>query len=91
MILISAAIYILLMNIIGFFIMMADKRKAVNQQYRISEKNLWTVAVLFGAAGMTVGMNMFRHKTKHAQFKIGLPLLTAVQLVILFSLPQLIK
>ncbi|WP_080844479.1 DUF1294 domain-containing protein [Cytobacillus gottheilii] len=89
MILISAALIVIVINIIGFLIMMIDKRRAVNQQYRISEKTLWTVAILFGAAGMTVGMNMFRHKTKHTQFKIGLPLLTIVQLVILYFLPNI--
>ncbi|KAB2334179.1 DUF1294 domain-containing protein [Bacillus mesophilum] len=90
MILITAAFIIIAINIVGFLIMMIDKRKAVNQEYRISEKNLWTVAIFFGAAGMTVGMNMFRHKTKHTQFKIGLPLLTIIQLVILYFLPHII-
>ncbi|QVY60626.1 DUF1294 domain-containing protein [Cytobacillus gottheilii] len=90
MILISAAFIIIAINIVGFLIMMIDKRKAVKQEYRISEKTLWTVAIFFGAAGMTVGMNMFRHKTKHTQFKIGLPLLTIIQLVILYFLPHII-
>ncbi|MEW9108047.1 DUF1294 domain-containing protein [Cytobacillus gottheilii] len=90
MILISAAFIIIAINIVGFLIMMIDKRRAVKQEYRISEKTLWTVAIFFGAAGMTVGMNMFRHKTKHTQFKIGLPLLTIIQLVILYFLPHII-
>ncbi|WP_282155165.1 DUF1294 domain-containing protein [Cytobacillus gottheilii] len=90
MILISAAFIIIAINIVGFLIMMIDKRRAVKQEYRISEKTLWTVAIFFGAAGMTVGMNMFRHKTKHTQFKIGLPSLTIIQLVILYFLPHII-
>lgn len=76
-------VLIIIMNVIGFLLMKSDKQRAVNKQYRISEKTLWTVALLFGAAGMTAAMNTFRHKTKHAQFKYGLPLLTVTELAVL--------
>ncbi|PLR77760.1 DUF1294 domain-containing protein [Bacillus sp. V3-13] len=66
-------------NIIGLFLMGNDKRRAQKGEYRISEKTLWTWAVLGGAFGMTAGMYMFRHKTKHLQFKFGLPLLALIE------------
>lgn len=79
-------LYLLLINLLGLFFMYSDKRKAQNNEYRISERTLWTVAILGGALGSTLGMNWFRHKTKHASFKWGLPALTLVELVIAFYL-----
>jgi uncharacterized membrane protein YsdA (DUF1294 family) len=68
----------LFMNLLGFFMMASDKQRAKKGKYRISERNLWTIAVVGGAAGMTAGMQVFRHKTKHLQFKWGLPALAVI-------------
>ncbi len=76
-------ILFIIMNLVGFVMMNVDKKRAVKHQYRISEATLWLVALLFGAVGMTLGMNMFRHKTKHLQFKVGLPLLSLIQIVLI--------
>lgn len=70
---------IVIMNAIGFFIMGADKNRAKKNLYRISESTLWNVAFLGGAMGATAGMKHYRHKTKHAQFKYGLPLLAVIE------------
>ncbi|PLR81506.1 DUF1294 domain-containing protein [Bacillus canaveralius] len=70
-------------SLIGLFLMGYDKRRAQKGEYRISEKTLWTCAVLGGAFGMTVGMYAFRHKTKHWQFKLGLPLLALIEMFLL--------
>lgn len=71
-----------LMNAVGFFIMGADKRRAKKNLYRIEEKTLWLVAIFGGALGTTFGMNFYRHKTKHVQFKYGLPVLSFIETVI---------
>lgn len=79
--------YFLFINIIGFFIMKIDKSKAIKHQYRISEKTLWFIAFLFGASGLAIGMNKFRHKTKHTNFKLGLPILSILELgIVLYIL-----
>jgi uncharacterized membrane protein YsdA (DUF1294 family) len=70
----------ILINLAGFILMKIDKERARNHHYRISEKTLWLTAIFGGAAGMTLGMNQFRHKTKHLQFKIGLPVLGLAEL-----------
>lgn len=70
------------MNVVGFFVMGEDKRRAKKQQYRISEQTLWLLAIVGGAPAMTLAMNLFRHKTKHVQFKIGFPLVALLQLVV---------
>ncbi|MEH7885932.1 DUF1294 domain-containing protein [Bacillus sp. JJ1609] len=71
---------IILMNAVGFFIMGADKKRAKKNLYRISESTLWNVAILGGAIGAFAGMRHYRHKTKHAQFKYGLPLLAVLEI-----------
>lgn len=70
---------IVMMNLIGFFIMGADKKRAKKNVYRISESTLWNVAFLGGAIGAAAGMKHYRHKTKHAQFKYGLPVLAIIE------------
>ena len=70
-------------NVVTFFLMGLDKRKAKKNQYRISEKTLFISALCFGALGATIGMNFFRHKTKHWYFEYGFPLLVVIQLAIL--------
>ncbi|MDQ0197044.1 DUF1294 domain-containing protein [Neobacillus ginsengisoli] len=72
----------LLMNIIGLFIMQIDKNRAIKHQYRIREKTLWLVALFGGAVGTTMGMQIYRHKTKHLSFKIGFPLLAIVEIIL---------
>lgn len=81
-----ALLAITIMNVIGLAIMRIDKTRAKRHQYRISEKTLWLVAILGGAIGTTLGMQLFRHKTKHVSFKIGFPLLAVIQLVLFFLL-----
>jgi uncharacterized membrane protein YsdA (DUF1294 family) len=75
---------ILIMNVIGFYLMRVDKLRAQKHQYRISERTLWTFALLGGAVGSFFGMQVYRHKTKHTLFKFGFPFLAIAQ-VFLFS------
>ncbi len=65
--------FLIIWNIIVFFLYGLDKRKAKAHKYRISEKILILSSFLFGAIGAVLGMNIFRHKTKHAKFKILIP------------------
>jgi uncharacterized membrane protein YsdA (DUF1294 family) len=73
--------FLLVMNLVGFIIMGVDKSKARKRQYRISERTLWMMAVFGGSVGVTAGMLYFRHKTKHLQFKYGLPLIVLLHLM----------
>jgi len=76
-------LYILAVNIIGFSLMGIDKKRAIRGAWRISEASLFTVALLGGALGCTLGMNHFRHKTKHWYFKYGMPAIFAAQVCLL--------
>lgn len=76
-------IYLTLINSIAFISMWLDKKKAMKHQYRISEKTLFTLAILGGALGSILGMQKFHHKTKHWYFKYGMPLILIIQLALL--------
>ncbi|MEH6941561.1 DUF1294 domain-containing protein [Bacillus sp. JJ722] len=78
--------YFCVINILGLTIMGIDKRKARQGKYRISEATLWGVAIIGGAVGAAIGMFLFRHKTKHMNFKIGLPILALLDLLLIFQL-----
>ena len=66
--------------------MYTDKQKAIKQQWRISEKTLFTLAIFGGAIGGVLGMYLFRHKTKQNRFAFGFSLLAAVQLFLIIQL-----
>ncbi|UNL84452.1 DUF1294 domain-containing protein [Priestia koreensis] len=76
-------IYLLVINLVGFFVMWTDKRRAIRHEWRIAEKTIWIVSIVFGALGTTIGMFACRHKTKHVQFKLGLPLLAIIDFILL--------
>ncbi len=73
--------YLLIANFIGFQMMMIDKLQAMRGGRRISEKNLFLAAFLGGGIGETFSMVIFRHKTRHWYFKLGLPLISLFHLV----------
>lgn len=59
----------------------ADKKRAQQHRWRISEERIWLVAIAFGALGVWLGMQTFRHKTKHRSFMYGVPLLLMIEAV----------
>ena len=75
----TAWIYIIIMNILGFCLMGLDKHRARTRQWRIPEKVLFGAALLGGSIGAWAGMYVFRHKTRHRYFVVGMPLILAAQ------------
>lgn len=75
-------LYLLLLNLIGFISMRSDKRRAIAHGPRIPEKRLFTYAVLGGSLGCLFGMLIYRHKTKHLPFTLGLPVILLLQVFI---------
>lgn len=78
------SIYLLIVNALGFLLMLIDKRKAIRHRWRIPEKTLFLTAAIGGSVGSIMGMYTFRHKTKHLQFTLGLPAILIVQLILAF-------
>ncbi len=75
--------YIIVINLIGFFLMGIDKRRAIQNRWRISERTLFLIALLFGCIGVQIGMYVFHHKTKHSSFRFGLPAILILQIILL--------
>lgn len=73
-------IYLLILNVVGFFLMGMDKRRAVKHQWRIPEKSLFLCSLLGGSIGTWAGMYAFHHKTKHWYFVVGMPLILFLQI-----------
>ncbi|HEX3031067.1 MAG TPA: DUF1294 domain-containing protein [Bacillota bacterium] len=78
-------ITLVIMNLIGLLTMGYDKRKAQLGRWRIKESTLFLMAILGGSLGVYLGMNLFRHKTKHLSFALGIPAIIGAQLVLLIS------
>ena len=76
-------VYLMLINLIGFAAMALDKRRAIRHKWRIPERTLFLIALLFGSIGVLTGMYVFRHKTKHLSFSIGIPAILVAQLLLL--------
>ena len=74
---------LLVLNLFSFFLMGHDKQCARKNQRRVPEKKLFLFAILFGALGGTLGMFVFRHKTKHWYFRVFFPLLMILQVGLL--------
>ncbi|MBS4956875.1 MAG: DUF1294 domain-containing protein [Clostridium sp.] len=74
-------IYIAFTNILLFTLMSIDKQKAKLNQWRISEKTLFILALIGGSIGGILGMYTFRHKTKHLKFTLGFPAIVLFQII----------
>ena len=71
--------YLLIINALGFLLMLVDKWKAKKNRWRVRESTLLLVAALGGSVGSLAGMYLFRHKTQHLKFTLGIPLILAAQ------------
>lgn len=74
--------YFILMNIAGLLAMGIDKYKAKKRAFRIPEATLFILAVFGGSLGTTLGMFLFRHKTRHWYFLYGMPLILIIQIIL---------
>lgn len=78
--------YLIVINIVSFITMYIDKRKAETHEWRIPEARLFLLAALFGSIGVLAGMKVFRHKTKHTEFVLGIPCIIIIQVIIVYYL-----
>lgn len=74
--------WLLLINCVGIFVTIHDKRAAQRGAWRVPEKTLFALCVLGGCPGVYLTMRAIRHKTKHKRFMIGIPLIFAGQLAL---------
>lgn len=80
------AIYLIIINLVGFAMMGIDKSRARKRAWRIPELHLFIVAIIGGSLGTTLGMYFFRHKTRHWYFVFGMPVIFVLQIIIVLAI-----
>ena len=78
--------YLVIINIIAFIVYGIDKLKAKRGKWRITEATLLLLAIIGGSIGAWCGVKVWHHKTMHAKFKYGIPLIMAMQAGLLVCL-----
>ena len=78
--------YLLAVNVVAFAAFGIDKYKAKRGLWRISEATLLLLAVVGGSIGALLGMRIWHHKTQHAKFRYGLPLIILAQIALIYYL-----
>ena len=76
--------YLALISLVAFSMYGLDKWKAKHNKWRIPEFTLLGLAAIGGSLGAFLGMQIFRHKTQHKQFKYGVPLCLLVHVAVIF-------
>ena len=79
-------IYFAAVNFLGFIAMGIDKHKAKKRAWRIPESTLFILALFGGSLGTTIGMHLFRHKTRHWYFLYGMPAILIIQIALVILL-----
>ena len=67
-------LWIFVTSLVAFVLYGIDKAKAKRRAWRIPESVLLGIAALGGSMGALLGMQLFRHKTKHLKFLFCVPL-----------------
>lgn len=78
--------YFAAVNVLAFCMYGVDKQKARRNRWRIPEATLLLMAVLGGAVGSYLGMQVFHHKTQKAKFYLGVPAIGFAELLVLVYL-----
>ena len=83
-------VYLVIINVVTFFMYGIDKWKAKKSKQRIRETALLGLAVLGGSIGAWSGMKVWHHKTLHKKFRFGVPVIIIIQLLLIgyFTLYQ---
>ena len=83
-------VYLVIINVVTFFMYGIDKWKAKKSKWRIREAALLGLAVLGGSIGAWSGMKVWHHKTLHKKFRFGVPAIIIIQLLLIgyFTLYQ---
>lgn len=66
--------------VVTYFLFAWDKHLAYYKRTRVPEAVLLIASLFMGAFGALCAMILFRHKTDHKAFTIGIPVITTLQL-----------
>ncbi len=82
------AVWLAGINLAAFLLMGIDKRRARLGRWRIRESVLLLTAAVGGSIGAIAGMVVFRHKTRHLKFALGLPVILLAQLILVYLIDR---
>lgn len=77
---IALAAWLGVLNLAAFAAMGIDKRRAKRGAWRIRERTLFLLALFGGSLGAIAGMWLFRHKTRHWYFVVGMSAILILQI-----------
>lgn len=72
--------YFMILNVFTCILYGSDKLRARKGKWRIPEKVLLGCVFWGGSVGALVGMQAFRHKTRHVKFQILVPFFLIVHI-----------
>ena len=78
--------YLAAVSLLSVIVTVADKIKARRGERRVPENTLMLLAALGGSAAMLVTMLLIRHKTRHIQFMLGIPIIMVLQAPVVYWL-----
>jgi len=78
--------YLCIINLLAALASLIDKMAAIRNRRRVPERTLLLLAIIGGSFGLYLSMYLFRHKTKHPKFYLGVPAIMIVQLFIAYWL-----
>lgn len=83
----AALIYWGIISLVSVIVTVYDKLASKGApKHRTPEKTLLLLAALGGSAAMYITMQLIRHKTKHAKFMIGIPVIMLLQAAALWGI-----
>ena len=83
---IAIAAYILIISIVSVIATIRDKSCAKKGKWRLPEKTLFILSALGGSAAMYITKKAIRHKTQHKRLMIGIPVIMAVQALLILGI-----
>jgi len=76
--------YLVIINLVTFFVYGLDKAKAEGKAWRVKETKLLLLAFIGGTVGAIAGMKIFRHKTKKIGFLLPFVLILILQIGLIY-------
>jgi uncharacterized membrane protein YsdA (DUF1294 family) len=76
-------LYLVLINLIAFFVVGIDKKRSIEKVHRTPEVVLFLLASLFGTVGVLFGIFFFHHKTQKFYILLGITLILIQQLILI--------
>ena len=83
--------YLALISLVSIIVCIYDKIAAKhNPKHRTRERTLLLLSAIGGSVAMLATMLIIRHKTKHAKFMVGIPVIIVLQVAAIVAIHVLL-